>query len=67
MNTIPISVLIDICKAISEDDFAAKRAQEQSAQISPEFSSDMVRVILYMSDSEVRRWAWAEIQGVPHE
>ncbi len=68
MNAIPVSVLIDICKAISADKWAMKRADEGvTVEISPEFSQNMVSVILNISDAEVRRWAWAEIQGVEHE
>ena len=68
MNAIPVSVLIDICQAIQEDKWAMKKVEEGVVvEISPEFSQNMVSIILNISDTEVRRWAWAEIQGVEHE
>ncbi len=64
MNKIPVSVLIKICEAIAVDEFAMEKAQQQMITVSSEFCAEITEVILNISDSDVRKWAWTEIRGV---
>lgn len=64
MNLIPVSVLIAICEAITADESAMEKAQQQMITTSPEFCTEMTEVILFISDPEVRKWAWTEIRGI---
>ncbi len=61
MQVMPVSVLIDICKAIEGDEHAMEQAQQQAVTIIPPFSRGLSKVIMHISDTEVRRWALGEI------
>ena len=67
MNVMPISVLVDICKAIEGDKEAMEQAQQQAVPLIPPFSRKLSKVIMHISDTEVRRWALNEIKGVEDE
>lgn len=64
MQIIPISVLIDILKAVQSDEKAAERASEVSVPLLPPFTRKLRDVIMRISDTDVRRWALNEIGGV---
>ena len=64
MQIIPVSVLIEICKAIEGDEKAMEQARQQAVTIIPPFSRGLSKVIMHISDTEVRRWALGEIKGV---
>jgi len=64
MQIIPISVLIDICKAIEGDEKAKEAAAGVAIPIIPPFYRNLSKVIMHISDTEVRRWALGEIKGV---
>ena len=64
MQIIPVSVLIEVCKAIEGDEQAMKKAAEVAVPLIPPFSRKLSKVIMYISDTEVRRWALGEIKGV---
>jgi hypothetical protein len=63
-NIIPVSVLVDICKAIDEDEKASERAQEVAITLIPPVTRKLSDVIMRISDTDVRRWALNEIKGV---
>lgn len=64
MRVIPISVLVEICKAIDGDDKAKAKAAEVAIPIIPPVSRKLADVLMYISDTDVRRWALNEIKGV---
>lgn len=64
MQIIPVSVLIEICKAIEGDEQAMDKAAEVAVPIIPPFSRKLSEVIMRISDTDVRRWALGEIKGV---
>ena len=64
MQIIPVSVLIEICKAIEGDEKAMEQARQQAVPLIPPFSRKLSKVIMCISDTEVRRWALGEIKGV---
>jgi hypothetical protein len=55
MLAIPASVLVDICKAIDGDGEAKEKAAEVMIPIIPPFSRNLSKVIMNISDTEVRR------------
>lgn len=61
---IPLSVLIDICKAIEEEEEARDIASQTVVPLSPHLSRSFVDPIMHIKDVEVRRWALTEIKGV---
>jgi hypothetical protein len=67
MQVMPISVLVEICKAIDGDEEAKEKAAEVMIPIIPPFSRNLSKVIMHISDTEVRRWALGEIKGVEHD
>jgi hypothetical protein len=67
MLMMPGSVLIDICKAIEEDETAKEKAAEIMVPIPPPFSRTMSKILMYISDTEVRRWALNEMKGIMHD
>lgn len=64
MKIMPISVLIDICKAIEHDEKSKEKASEVSVPLNYAFTKKMSDVLMHVSDTEVRRWALNEIKGV---
>ena len=64
MQAIPVSVLIEICKAIEGDEQAMEKAAEVAVPLIPSFSRKLSKVIMHISDTDVRRWALGEIKGV---
>ena len=64
MQVMPVSVLIDICKAIEGDEKAMEKAAEVAIPMIPPLSRRLSKVIMFISDAEVRRWALGEIKGV---
>ena len=64
MQIMPVSVLIEICKAIEGDEQAMEHAAEVAVPLIPPFSRNLSKVIMHISDTEVRRWALGEIKGV---
>ena len=64
MQIIPVSVLIAICKAIEGDKEAMEKAAEIAVPIIPPFSRKLSKVLMYISDVEVRRWTLGEIKGI---
>ena len=67
MQIIPVSVLIEICKAIEGDEHAMEQAQQQAVTIIPPFSRGLSKVIRSIRDPEVRRWALGEIKGIEND
>ncbi len=67
MQVMPVSVLIEICKAIEGDEQAMEQAQQQAIPIFPPFSRKLSKVIMHISDTEVRRWALGEIKGIEND
>lgn len=67
MKVISASVLIDICKAISEDEIAMHEAEKQMIAISMPFTILMSKILVSLGDSEVRQWALIEITGVEYD
>lgn len=66
MLALPASVLVDIFKAIGGDEEAKEKAAEVMIPIIPPFSRNLSKVIMHISDTEVRRWALGEIKGVEY-
>ena len=67
MQIMPVSVLIEICKAIEGDEHAMEQAQQQAVTIIPPFSRGLSKVIRSIRDPEVRRWALGEIKGIEND
>lgn len=64
MRIIPVSVLIEICKAMDGDEEAKAQAAEVAIPLVPPVAKKLSAVAMYISDVEVRRWALNELKGV---
>jgi hypothetical protein len=58
---LPISVLVDICRAIDGDDRASGKAAETFIKVDHQLSADLGVVIAQLEDKAVRLWARNEL------
>jgi hypothetical protein len=67
VSVMPVSVLVDICKAIEGDEKAKEKAAEVAIPIIPPFRRKLASVLMHVSDTDVRRWALNELReaGMP--